>query len=142
MKKIFSFLGIIFTFFLIVPVNFNASEIRQTEKDYYIPCNQAQEFYKNKTYYCKFYNGSTTNKVYARVDNKDWNASAAGKVKVWLKEENPGPNPTICSYKRYIKPNQYAQCTNDYHNKNEDFYSYAEYYEMDGNWRSISSQVS
>lgn len=94
-------------------------------------------------YYNGFHNAGSTDHVLAALTNEEKSPSTGPVTygKVWLLEENPGPNPTICSLGESLS-NQYVdtvQCDDYYHNKNEDFYANGKYTSMSGNWQTARS---
>lgn len=111
-----------------------------------VGCGHKQEFYEAVEYYCSFYNGSSTDHVFARMGNYEYEigSGAEGNAGVWLNEVGSNNHQTtICRNDEYLNSTyvDHVQCDNSSYNRNKNFKSYGKYNDLKGDWRSARSSV-
>ncbi len=68
--------------------------------------------------------------VYGRLTNHDeqYGDNGSGQARVYLDENNLGNWTQLCIQDEYLSPGgDYVQCSNNWHNKNEDFRTAGKY---------------
>lgn len=88
-------------------------------------------------------NNSGGNYVYGRLTNHDdqYGDYSSGNARVYLDEKNLSSWVQLCKQDEYLSPGgDYVQCSNDWHNKDEDFRTAGKYFDSSTN-KSIWSEL-